>query len=87
MDTDIFLVLLDGAVPVADRRPTAVLPRKAVLLVLDGVRGLAGEGARLMTLVGGLTWGLAAADAILPTLILSDATLLAVLSSPSRSSN
>lgn len=87
MDTDIFLVLPDGAVPVADRRPTVVFPRKAVLLVLDGVRGVAGEGARFMTLVGGLDWGLVAVDAILPALMLSEATLLAVLSSPSRSSN
>ena len=86
MDTDTFLVLLDGAVPVADRRLTVVLPRKAVLLVLDGVRGAAGE-ARFMTLVGGLAWELVAADAILPALMLSEATLLVVLSSPSRSSN
>ena len=87
MDTDIFLVLLDGAAPVADRRPTVALPRKAVLLVLEGVRGAVGEGARFMTLVGGLAWELVAADAILPALMLSEATLLAVLSSPSRSSN
>lgn len=42
MDTDIFLVLLDGAVPVAERRPTVVLARNAALLVLDGVRGVTG---------------------------------------------
>ena len=87
MDTDMFLVPLDGAVPVVDRRPTVVPPRKVVLLVLDEVRGLAGGGPRFMTLVGGLAWGVPAADAILPALMLSEATLLAVLSSPSRSSN
>jgi len=88
MDTCIFLVFLGGeAAPVVDRRPTLVLPRKAALLVLDGLRGVVGEGARLMTLVGGLAWGLVVADAILPALMLSEATLLAVLSSPSRSSN